>query len=87
MSTIQLTSEDLPRWMPLIIDSGLGASIGIQNIPAEARERALNVVAEYAGSLCGRCQLNIRQAPAERPYELGSPGGDFRRRGQGDDRV
>lgn len=87
ITTIQLTSTDLPQWIPLIIDSGLGASIGIQNIPVEPRRRAIKIVGEYAGSLCGGCQLNVRQVPSERPYALGSTSENFRQREQDEAEV
>ncbi|KAF7882562.1 uncharacterized protein EAF02_005925 [Botrytis sinoallii] len=59
-SVLQISSTLLLQWIPTILDSGLGLSFGIQNLPTDymygARDWAMNLV----GSLCGGDQPTFR---------------------------
>jgi len=72
VSTTQPTADTLPQWIPLIIDCGLGMSIGIQNIPSNAREQLWTQLNELVGSFCGGVQVRL-QAGHSTPHQLLAP--------------
>ncbi|KAE9376090.1 hypothetical protein N431DRAFT_454672 [Stipitochalara longipes BDJ] len=60
MSVLHITSDNLPQWLPTIIDCGIGTSLGFQNIPASARHRVAESVTSVIGSIFGGTQVVIR---------------------------
>lgn len=58
---IQLTSENLPQWIPLLIDSGLGISTGLQSISADSRRRLIESLGKFVGNICGGVQFNLHE--------------------------
>lgn len=72
-TTTQPTADTLPQWIPLIVDCGLGVSIGIQNIPSNAREQLWKQLNELVGSFCGGVQVRFRGGYSE-PGRLRAPG-------------
>jgi len=64
---IQLTSDNLPQWVLLLVDSGLGVSIGLQKIPLDSRRHLIEALGNFAGNICGGVQLNFRESHIHRP--------------------
>lgn len=60
VSTAQATADALPRELPLIIDCGLGVSVGIQSLPSNIRRNLWRGFNEVAGSFCGGVQVRFR---------------------------
>ncbi len=61
MSILHLSSNNLPQWLPTVIDCGVGASLGLQNIPAAARNRAGEVFSGFIGNTFGVTQVIVRR--------------------------
>lgn len=57
---LHITSDNLPQWLPTIVDCGLGASLGIQNIPLAARNKVGDVIREVIASIFGGTQVIVR---------------------------
>jgi hypothetical protein len=62
MSILHITSNNLPQWLPTVIDCGIGASLGLQNIPATARNLVGEVLSGFIGSTLGATQVIVRRA-------------------------
>jgi hypothetical protein len=60
MWILQITSDSLPQWLPIVIDCGVGASLGFQNIPASARNRVGQAISGVIGNIFGGTQVTIR---------------------------
>jgi hypothetical protein len=60
MSILHITSDNLPQWLPTIIDCGVGTSLGFQNIPAAARTKVGDVIRGFIGAIFGATQVVIR---------------------------
>jgi hypothetical protein len=58
-SILQIKSENLPQWLPTAINCGLGASVGLQNIPSNSRKRLGEYVSSILSSIFGGTQVNI----------------------------
>jgi hypothetical protein len=80
-STIKLQSETLPQWAPLIIDTGLGTSFGLQNISVESRNLIFNYIRDIVGTMCGGVQLLLHGSRLSRSpsYEREPLTGEFQR--------
>lgn len=52
-SVLGISSDNLPQWIPLAIDCGLAASIGLQSIPSETRTQLGVYIRNIVGSLLG----------------------------------
>ncbi|CZR52599.1 uncharacterized protein PAC_02476 [Phialocephala subalpina] len=59
-STTQATADALPRDLPLIINCGLGVSLGIQKLPTTIRRDLWRGLNEVAGSFCGGVQVRFQ---------------------------
>lgn len=53
MWILQIRSDNLPQWLPIVIDCGLGGSVGFQNIPASARSQVGEAISRVIGNLFG----------------------------------
>jgi hypothetical protein len=62
MSILHITSNNLPQWLPTVIDCGIGASLGLQNIPVTARNLVGEVLSGFIGSTFGATQVIVRRA-------------------------
>jgi len=62
MSILHITSNNLPQWLPTVIDCGIGASLGLQNIPATARNLVGEVLSGFIGSTFGATQVIVGRA-------------------------
>lgn len=60
MAVLKIGSETLPQWLPMIIDAGLGASIGLQNIPSKTLEKLKEYATNILGSICGGTQVIVQ---------------------------
>lgn len=61
MSVLHITSENLPQWLPTIIDCGIGVSLGLQAIPTSARERIGDAITSVIGGVFGGTQVMLRR--------------------------
>ncbi|KAN0112333.1 hypothetical protein V8E51_005284 [Hyaloscypha variabilis] len=61
MSVLHITSDNLPQWLPTIIDCGVGTSLGFQNIPASARHRVGESITSIIGGIFGGTQVVVRR--------------------------
>jgi hypothetical protein len=61
MSILHITSDNLPQWLPTIIDCGVGMSLGFQNIPAAVRRRVGESITGVIGSIFGGTQVIIQR--------------------------
>jgi hypothetical protein len=61
MSVLHITSDNLPQWLPTIIDCGIGASLGFQAIPSSARERVGEVITSVIGGIFDGTQVIVRR--------------------------
>src|SRR5258708_6096182 len=61
MSILHITCDNLPQWLPTIINWGVGTSLGFQNIPAAARHQVGKSISGVIGSIFGGTQVIIRQ--------------------------
>ena len=59
VSILHISSDSLPQWLPTVIDCGVGTSLGLQNIPAAARNRVGEVLSGLIGSVFGGTQVII----------------------------
>lgn len=53
ISTVKPDSDHVLSWIPIIIDIGLGASMGIQEIPPDQVKRGFKYLTDFLGSICG----------------------------------
>ena len=60
MSVLHITSDNLPQWLPTIIDCGVGTSLGFHNIPASARDRVREAISGVISNIFGGTQLIVR---------------------------
>jgi hypothetical protein len=61
MSILHITSDNLPQWLPTVIDCGIGTSLGLQNIPETARIRLGEVLSGFSGSTLGVTQVIVQR--------------------------
>ncbi|KAF8856417.1 hypothetical protein BDZ45DRAFT_476240 [Acephala macrosclerotiorum] len=66
VSTTQSTADGLPRDLPLIIDCGLGVSIGVQVLPLKIRRDLWRGLNKLAGSFCGGVQVRFQTGSRRR---------------------
>src|SRR6266536_3106117 len=64
-SILQIKSENLPQWLPIAINCGLGASVGLQNIPSNSRKRFGEYLSSILSSIFGGTQVNIRSGQGQ----------------------
>lgn len=60
VSTVEPPPEQVPQWIPVIIDLGLGISIGLQELPPDTRKRVFGYVTDLLGSIYGCICPNSR---------------------------
>ena len=61
VSILHINSDNLPQWVPAIIDSGIGISFALQSIPADSMKRLCQYSQSLVTSTCGATQINIHQ--------------------------
>ncbi|KAH7357196.1 hypothetical protein BKA65DRAFT_496371 [Rhexocercosporidium sp. MPI-PUGE-AT-0058] len=64
VSTVKPPPEQLPQFIPGIVDIGLGISIGIQELPPDTRRRAVKQVTDLLGNIFGCICPNNRHSTA-----------------------
>lgn len=79
MSILHITSDNLPQWLPTIIDCGIGASLGFQAIPSSARERVGEAITSVIGGIFSGTQVIVRR-DEERHLSENEPSSTRRRR-------
>jgi hypothetical protein len=72
MSILHITSENLPQWLPTIIECGLGTSIGIRSIPSASRDQARDYISSVTGSVFGATQVVVRSEQGQ-PLQRNDP--------------
>ena len=81
ISTLQITSDNLPQWIPTAVDCGLGASLGLQNIPASSRNRIGRLIGNILSGIFSGIQGTLRQS-TEPLLPRDEPSGSSRQSGQ-----
>jgi hypothetical protein len=70
---LHLSSDNLPQWIPLAVNAGLGASACIQDINSETRQRLGEYVRTFLGSIFGTQILMPRAGDPLLPRNVPPP--------------